>query len=177
MATFRRPHESKNPLPLHDRALGLLAVRPRSRREIQMRLLRAGFPAEEVDEELGRLESVGLLDDELFATEFAEHEVGRRGAGRRAVARSLSAKGVDRETIERVLAEVGGNEEERAAGLAADRARGLSGHPPDVAFRRLVSFLVRRGYKPDLARRASLAALGLDKADERSRPTPFERGT
>ena len=164
MATFRRAREPKHPLPLHDRALGLLAVRPRSRRELQRRLLSAGFPAEEVDEELGRLESVGLLDDGRFATEFAEHEVGRRRVGRGAVARSLSAKGVDRETIERVLGEIKGDEGERAAGLAADRARGLSGYPPNVAFRRLVSFLVRRGYEPDLARRTSLAALGLDRA-------------
>jgi len=164
VATFRRAREARHPLPLHDRALGLLAVRPRSRHELQARLLRAGFPPEEVDEELERLVSVGLLDDERFAVEFAEHQIERRRAGRRAVATALSAKGVDRATITRVLEEVQDDEGERAARLAADRARGLSGHPPDVAFRRLVSFLVRRGYEPDVARRASLAALGLDGA-------------
>jgi regulatory protein len=164
VATFQRARGTKHPLPLHDRALGLLAVRPRSRRELQARLLRAGFPAEEVDEEIERLVSVGLLDDERFAVEFAVHEIERRRAGRRAVSTALWAKGIDRGTIERVLGEVHSDEGERAARLAADRARGLRGFPPDVAFRRLVSFLVRRGYEPEVARRASRVALGLERA-------------
>jgi regulatory protein len=140
-------------------------VRPRSRRELRSRLLRAGFPREEIDEELERLKSVGLVDDDRFAVQLVEHEIEGRRAGRRGVAATLSAKGIDRATIERVLGEVPGDEWERAAGLAAERARALSGHPPDVAFRRLLSFLVRRGYEPEVARRASRAALGLDRAD------------
>jgi regulatory protein len=151
-------------LPLHERALGLLAVRPRSRRELRTRLLGAGFPADEVDDELERLGAVGLVDDERFAVEFAEHEVEGRRAGRRAIARALSARGVDRATIERVLDEIPADEEERAARLAADRARGLAGQPPEAAFRRLTSFLVRRGYEPDVAMRAARGALGLDPA-------------
>ena len=52
---------------IHERALGLLAVRQRSRREIQRRLERAGFGPEEVREELDRLQQVGLIDDEAFS--------------------------------------------------------------------------------------------------------------
>ena len=80
----RRP---KRPLSCHDRALRLLAVRPRSRRELETRLRSAGFDPERVAEELARLEEVGLLDDERFAQEFAEaiegttRTVSRGGAG------------------------------------------------------------------------------------------------
>src|SRR6266542_2505023 len=47
----RRP---KRPLSCHDRALRLLAVRPRSRREMESRLRSAGFDAEMVAEEVAR---------------------------------------------------------------------------------------------------------------------------
>jgi len=154
----RRP---KNPLSCHDRALRLLAVRQRSRRELERRLLAAGFERVEVGEELDRLESVGLIDDERFALEFAEHAATRRLSGRRAVTSSLGAKGVARDVIDRALGKVGGDEEERAADLARTRAPRLMGLPPETAFRRLFSFLVRRGYDSALARRVATDALRL----------------
>ena len=46
-----------------DRALGLLAVRWRSRDELRRRLLRAGFEPPEVDSALVDLEGVGLMED------------------------------------------------------------------------------------------------------------------
>lgn len=161
----RRSHEPKNPLSCHDRALGLLAVRPRSLRELQTRLLRAGFQREEVEDELQRLAAVGLVDDEKFALEYAQHAVDKRLVGRRVIASALAAKGVDRRTIEQALEEVGGDEAERASRLAHERARSLGGHPPEVAFRRLVSFLERRGYQWDVAARAARAALELEAAE------------
>ncbi|MFM8999714.1 MAG: regulatory protein RecX [Actinomycetota bacterium] len=158
-----RAREPKQPLPLHERALGLLAVRQRSRRELRSRLLRAGFEAVAVDEELTALESVGLIDDDAFARSVVEQAAGRRLQGRRAVASALSAKGVDRGTIERALDELDGpGEEERAFALARTRASRLVGAPPEAAARRLTDFLARRGYAPGLARRAAAAALSVD---------------
>ena len=82
-----RPHalgaEPTHPKSCHERALGLLAVRPRSRRELERRLLQAGFEPEEVADVLERLERVGLIDDEAFARQVAEHAL-RRPALRRA---------------------------------------------------------------------------------------------
>lgn len=161
MIAPRRARRPKNPLSLHDRALRLLAVRQRSRRELETRLVAAGFERVEVREELDRLESVGLVDDERFALEFAEHAATRRLSGRRAVTSSLGAKGVARDIIDRALGEVGGDEEARAADLARTRATRLMGLPPETAFRRLFSFLVRRGYDSALARRAATDALRL----------------
>jgi len=160
----QRYREPKNPLSLHDRALGLLAVRARSRRELQTRLSRAGFDPEQVEAELERLASVGLIDDEAFARQFVEHAVTSRLAGRRAVATSLAAKGVDRGTVELVLEEIGGDDVSRAAELAATRAGRLACLPPEVAFRRLLSVLLRRGYEPSVARKAASDALGLASA-------------
>lgn len=161
----RRSREPKHPLDCHERALRLLAVRPRSRRELETRLRRAGFDESEVVDELRRLEAVGLVDDEAFARAFAEHQLSVRGAGRRAVVASLAAKGVDRRTIDRTLEGVGGNEEARALELARGRVRRLREVRPDLAHSRLTSFLLRRGYGPDVARRAASRALDVDASD------------
>jgi len=153
----------KKPLDCHERALRLLSVRPRSRRELRARLLRAGFEAEEVADELDRLESVGLIDDDAFARQVAEHEVTVRGSGRRAVVDRLMAKGVERATIDRALEDLGAQDEEaRAIELAEARARRLGSLAPQAAYRRLVPFLQRRGYGAGIAHRAAARALGLD---------------
>lgn len=159
----RRRAVPREPLDCHERALRLLSVRPRSRRELRTRLLRAGFETEEVAEELSRLETVGLIDDETFARQVAEHEVAVRGSGRRAVVDRLMAKGVERATIDRTLEELGAaDEESRALELAEGRVRRLGGLEPRAAYRRLVPFLQRRGYAAGVAHRAAARALGLD---------------
>lgn len=155
-----RQRTVKNPLDVHERALRLLAVRPRSRRELEVRLRQAGFEPEAVQEELIRLEAVGLIDDEAFARELAEHHLTSRRSGRRAVVGALAAKGVSRDVIEEALAGLRQDEGERALELARERAPRLAGLPPDKAFSRLSSLLMRRGYDPSTAREAARRSLG-----------------
>jgi regulatory protein len=150
---------------LHDRALGLLAVRSRSRRELERRLLQARFEREEVEEELARLERAGLVDDEAFARQLAEHEFGVRRSGARSVRGALASKGVDPATVEQVLEEAAGDEEERAEQLARSRVGRLAGLDPAKAFGRLTGLLVRRGYPAEVARRAARRALGISAGE------------
>jgi len=168
LAGPRRSREPKQPFGCHDRALLLLAVRARSRRELSSRLLRAGFEPGEVEAELERLEEVGLVDDRAFAHELAEHQLKVKRSGRRAVSSALAAKGVSRATIEQTLTELteGESEADRALTLASDRARRLRGLAPEVAFGRLVSFLARRGYDGGVARAAARSALGVEGRDD-----------
>lgn len=163
------PRTAKQPLDLHERALRLLAVRPRSRRELEIRLLRAGFEHDEVQDELTRLETVGLIDDEAFARELAEHHVGARRSGRWAVVGALAAKGVPRSVIEEAIAGLGEDEAERALALARERAPRLAGLPPEKAFGRLASLLMRRGYDPATAREAARSALRVVEGEENPR--------
>jgi regulatory protein len=143
-----------------------LAVRPRSRRELELRLLRAGFEADEVADVLARLEGVGLVDDEDFARRFAEHQFGSRLAGARAVAGALAAKGIAQATIASALSEAEDDESSRAERLARARAARMSALEPAKAFARLVSLLTRRGYPFDVARAAALRALAIEAPDE-----------
>lgn len=163
--TERGPREPKHPKSCHERALGLLAVRPRARRELQRRLLAAGFETDEVSDVLARLERVGLIDDEAFARQMAEYQFGSRRAGSRAVTSALLAKGIAPALASAAAADAPDDEAERALELAGSRARRLGTLEPGKAFSRLTSLLIRRGYAPDVARHAARRALGVDDAD------------
>jgi regulatory protein len=119
--------------------------------ELERRLARAGYEPDEVAAAIADLEEVGLIDDERFARELAESKR-RRGMGRRAGLAALRAKGVDREIAEQAVGEVNPEDEAaRAYELARARLERLRSVPPDVAYRRTVGFLVRRGFEPVIA--------------------------
>lgn len=156
----------------HERALGLLAVRPRTRWEMAQRLRKAGFEPGEIAEVLGRLERVGLIDDAAFAEQFAQHRFEVKRSGSRAVSSGLRARGISPELVAAVTQRDGADEEARAeelAGLQIARMRGLD---PGKAFGRLNSLLIRRGYPPELARTAARKALELDQVED-SDPHPI----
>jgi regulatory protein len=147
-----------------DRALGLLAVRWRSRRELEVRLRAAGFEEEQVGTALADLERAGLVDDDRFARELARAKSGRLD-GNRNVRSALAKAGVAPQLSDEVVADLG-EEEDRAHALAERKAARMSGLAPEVAYRRLHGFLIRRGYGPDLARDAARRALaGLDEEE------------
>jgi regulatory protein len=142
-----------------DRALRLLSVRSRSRYELRSRLLRAGYEMDEVETALVDLEGVGLVDDEAFARELAEHQR-RKGLGRRAGLAALRGKGVDRDLAERTVDEVQPEDDaDIAFELASARLERLRSLSPDVLHRRLLSYLIRRGYEPVIARSAVRRAI------------------
>jgi regulatory protein len=162
----RGSRKPKDPKSCHERALGLLAVRARSRRELERRLLQAGFEGIEVADVLERLERVGLIDDVAFAAQVVDHAFGVKRSGRRAVASTLAAAGVPRDVIESALSRGGEDEGERADALAASRATRLGSVEPAKAFSRLTSLLVRRGYSSEVARRAARKALAIDGSED-----------
>ena len=147
---------------IHERALGLLAVRQRSRRELERRLVQAGFELEAVTAELDRLEQAGLVDDAAFAAALVESRMGTRGESRRAVGIKLQQAGVDRDVALAALDEAPDDEQQRADRLAETRATRVSGLDPATGFARISGFLMRRGYPPGVARQAARRALGLE---------------
>ena len=161
-----RRREVKNPKSCHERALGLLAVRPRSRRELERRLLAARFEPDEVQDVLTRLESVGLVDDDAFARQYAEQRFGTRKEGSRGVERGLRAAGIAPALAATAAEGASDDDENRAADLALSRASRLRGVAPQKAFTRLSSLLMRRGYSPEIARSAARKALEISSEDE-----------
>ncbi len=144
-----------------DRALRLLAVRSRSREELRRRLRRAGYAGPEVVAALEDLEAVGLIDDDAFARELARHKLRGQGYGRRGALAALRSAGVDPSVAERALDQEGDEDEEaRAEEVARARIPRLRGLEADVAYRRLVGFLLRRGFEGEVARAVCRRVLG-----------------
>lgn len=144
------------PVSCYNRALDALARRARSRAELQRWLLQRDYPADEVDVVLERLVAARLLDDLAFARGFVQSRLGEgRGYGPGRVRLELMRRGVAREVIDRVLAEhqedAGVDPALAVEAAARKRLRSLAGLEPAVAERRLIAWLLRRGFPGGIA--------------------------
>jgi len=130
-------------------ALRALARRAHARLDLRRRLVKRQHPPAAVEAALDRLALRGLLDDRRFAEQYAALRA-TRGKGPARLLRDLQAQGVERRTAEhavrRALEEEGIDPGVEARAVAAKRARQLAGLPVAVRKRRLLAFLVRRGY-------------------------------
>jgi len=133
----------------HRAALRAVARRAHARFDLRRRLLQKQHPPDAVDGALDRLSVVGLLDDAQFAADYAAAKA-RRGRGAARLIGDLLAQGVDRRLAETAvrgaLAAEGIDPAAAVRALAEKRAKQLAGLPPVVRKRRLVAFLVRRGF-------------------------------
>ena len=146
---FERLQELADLEAAHRAALRALARRSHARFDLRRRLLQKQHPPAAVDGALDRLSAVGLLDDARFAMDYAAAKV-HRGRGPARLIGDLLAQGVDRRVAEDAvrssLATEGVDPAQAVRALAAKRARQLAGLPAAVRKRRLVAFLVRRGF-------------------------------
>lgn len=138
----------------HAVCLRLLTVRARTRAELSGQLAKRGYPGEVVTTVLGRLEAVGLIDDEDFADQWVRSRQANAGKGKRALAAELRTKGVADEVIAGALSGIdSGAERVRAEQLVERRLRreALGDGDEVKVMRRLVGMLARRGYSQSMA--------------------------
>ena len=159
-------------------ATRFLGTRPRSRREVELRLRRAAAAPDIVELTLDRLAALGLVDDTVFARWWLEQRDRHAPRGRRMVEAELRQHGVDRQAIEALRAELelaafeaagvdrsaeadaGGlperalSEEERARTALARHLRGRPLPEDRAAQQRIGMFLMRRGFDSETVRRA-----------------------
>jgi regulatory protein len=132
--------------------LRLLTVRPRTRKELQQALQRKEIDEAVVEQVLGRLDAVGLVDDAAFAEVWVRSRHNFQGLGRRALAMELRRKGVaDTEAAEALAAVDADAEEERARQLVRKRLRVLADAEESTKVRKLVGMLARKGYSEGMA--------------------------
>jgi regulatory protein len=152
------------------RAVKLLAAKPRSVAELRERLLEKEWTSEEAaDYALAKLKEYGYLDDERFAFSFASYRVRRKPVGRQRLARDLQTKKVAPETAQTALDLVYQEtpEEELIARAIEKRIR-LRGRPSTrQETKSLYDHLLRRGFSYELiirkVREASAADLDEDE--------------
>lgn len=136
-----------------ERAVKLLAAKPRSVAELRERLLRGkGANEEVVNTVISRLEEYGYLNDERFAFSYASYKVKQKPVGRRRLERDLKFKkvesGVANEALEMVYAET--SEEQLIDQAIAKRLR-IRGRPKNrVEAKSLFDHLLRQGFPFEL---------------------------
>jgi regulatory protein len=136
------------------RALRYLRSRLRSRREFEQRLRRYGYEKDVVAATLELLTSRGMADDGAFAGAWVRDRVLLKPKGRRALRAELAAKGVAPEDVAAALAEnVDEDEETLARRALAPRIEALKAKGERKGRAATTSFLARRGFDADVARR------------------------
>ena len=85
------------------RAMGYLSLSDKSRFEIRMKLIRAGFCAEASDIAVERLLELGYLDEDRQLERAVEREANYKLRGKYYIKRKLSAKGYSHSAISRAI--------------------------------------------------------------------------
>jgi regulatory protein len=151
-----------------ERAVKLLAAKPRSVGELRERLLRGKNTNEEVVETvISRLREYGYLDDERFAFSYASYKVKQRPIGRRRLERDLKFRKIDNavagEALEMVFTET--PEEQLIDQAIAKRLR-IRGKPKNrVEAKSLFDHLLRQGFEFELVSER-IRSLTTDDTDE-----------
>lgn len=134
-----------------ERAVKLLAAKPRSVAELRERLLQGkGLKGNTtiVETVIARLREYGYLDDERFAFSYASSKVKQRPVGRRRLQRDLKLKQVENtvaeEALELVYAET---PEDQLIDRAIEKRIRLRGRPKTRAeAKSLFDHLLRQGF-------------------------------
>lgn len=177
----REPRDPPDPPAALEIAVRYLASRPRTRWELERRLRRAGADEAVTDATLAHLAELGYVDDAGFARWWGEQRDRHRPRGRRLIEAELRARGVPRDVIEAYRDEhadpvrapgddgLPGSEEERAREALGRHLRGRPLPADRAALARIGTYLLRRGFDPETARRvireaATAPADGMDEA-------------
>lgn len=167
-------HEPRERPSLGDDAASALAyVRratantPMSEGRLRQRLLDRNHPAPAVEVAMRRARDEGIVDDVAFAGALVQ-EWHAKGHAAARIRQDLWQRGFDRALIDRVLATTEQPDPEAAAfAIARAKASSLRSLDAEVAFRRLVSHLARRGHGEGLARKVARQVLWADREQER----------
>jgi len=153
------------------RAVKLLAAKPRSVAELRARLLeKEGTDDAAADYAIAKLSEYGYLNDEQFALGYASARIRQKPVGRQKLARDLQMKKIDRElaaqTLEKVFDET---PEPELIDRAIEKRTRLRGRPTTrQQTKSLFDHLLRRGFSYDLiiSKIRALSSAELDEDEE-----------
>lgn len=147
-----------------EKAVAFLAARARSRREIEEKLLHAGYRPATVEMVLYKLEKENLLNDGDFARQWVESRAANR-IGRTRIAQELRRKGVSTEEAEAALNAIDDDDQLADAVSLTEHAYRRAAPDEDVrkTASRLAGMLARRGYSWDIAREAIQQVMSVEE--------------
>lgn len=152
-------------LSARNTALRLLAVRPRTVREIRTRLREKEFAESEITTVVSELQASGLLNDAEFARMYVRQATALRPVGPARLRQKLLLLGIDRQCIEESIREAGKSTsgEELAERVARQYLKRQRASVDPRLRKRLSDLLSRRGFDWDTVR--SVTSRLLNKPD------------
>jgi regulatory protein len=112
------------------------------------------IPEEIANAVLDRFTEAQLIDDAAFARAFVNSRIAISGKSKSVIARELKQKGVNAEDAHQALSIIDQESEDKTAySIAKKRYQQLTSLAPDVRKRRLMGFLMRRGFSGAIASR------------------------
>ena len=137
-----------------DSAMRFIERRMQSRNELKQKLTKQEHDPATIEGVLADLERLGYVDDAKFAAAKVESAAKVRHHGRRRAAIELLKKGVTGESARIALDKTYDTHDSLSVAreLARKKFKSLSSLPPEVARRRLVGMLQRRGFEYDVVR-------------------------
>ena len=155
---------------VREAALNLLSYRMRTRSELKRRLRQKDFRPARIDLCLDQLEAKGFLNDEAAAAAFIRDRLRHRPRGKARLSSELRSKGLDADTVNRVINDVFENEGTDDLLLARQVAEGwlrrqnqdtvkiladtAHSQSREKVRRRLYGHLTLRGFRGDALRTA-----------------------
>ena len=151
-----------------NRAVKLLAAKPRAVAELRERLLeKAWTNSEIVDRVIDKLKEYGYLDDRKYASDVALSKLRQRPQGKRKLQQSMSQKKIDRDVRdEAISAAFEKLPETDLIDRAIEKRVRLKGRPETrEETKKFYDYLMRQGFDFDLIREKMSAVRKLDSDD------------
>ena len=146
-ATPSAPVTEKTRKRAHNVSLHALAGRDMSRVEVEARLKQRELPSDAIEEEIEKLITQGLIDDDALARELVDRFAHRRGMAKPVVAQKLRERKINQHSIEAALSELDDEvEASKLDDLARERLRKMGDLDPATTKRRLAGYLQRKGF-------------------------------
>lgn len=154
-----RTRTSKPASSCRSYALWLLGRQSYSVQGLRDRLVRRGYAAEEAEDAVEYLASIGYLNDQAFADSLVTDRAAN-GHGPRRLRWDLRSRGVEAEVVEAAVAQVPAEQLRAQALQLARRRLGQTPLSDPAAQQRLFRYLLQRGYEIELIQEV-LAELAL----------------
>lgn len=126
-------------------ALRFLSYRLRSKQEILDRLLQKGYTTDQIDQVIARLEEERMVDDQRFASSWAESRQVFRPRSKKWIARELQMKGIQPPQIDKALSGIG-SDTQLALSAAQKASRRWKNDTYETFRQHCAAFLSRRGF-------------------------------
>jgi len=134
-----------------------LAIRNRSEKEIRDYLTKKNIDSQVIEQIVNLLKEKKFLNDESFARSWIAQRARFRPKGKRMLRFELQQKGIDRDLIDKVMAEEHEDipdELAQARSLVEKRLKKFRGEPRQEIYRKISAFLARRGFSWETSKKA-----------------------